>query len=176
MGNFVTAPSGAMRGSPPEPAAASASTVFCSSFFCLSKTNPVCWTYCSVTHWAEVLDPTPLPLPKTKCLTSSLLPALFNINAPWKKKQPSSCITKPHRKWSLGVIQHFAASHSEAWAPWQVLSFLQASFSHRVLLWSSLLVEKALRCQVGFAYMMRIIACLKFNTFFRGKTWGFFLL
>lgn len=81
----MTAPSGAMRGSPPEPAAASASAVFCSSFFCLSKTNPVSWTYCSVTHWAEVLDPTPLPLSQTKCLTSSLLPPLFNINAPWKK-------------------------------------------------------------------------------------------
>lgn len=30
-------------------------------------------------------------------------------------------------------------------------------------------MEKALHCQVGFAYMMRIIACLKFDASFGGK-------
>lgn len=41
-------------------------------------------------------------------------------------------------------------------------NLLQAPLS--LSLWSSFLVEKALHCQVGFAYMMRIIGRLKWDT------------
>lgn len=41
-------------------------------------------------------------------------------------------------------------------------NLLQAPLS--LSLWSSFLMEKALHCQVGFAYMMRIIGRLKWDT------------
>lgn len=98
--------------------------------------------------------------------------AWVNINWHW-----------PSRRASKGT-EHLASFNPElhliqkalaAWHTGKLSSGL--SLSHWVLLWSSPLVEKALHCQVGFAYMMRIIACLKFDTSFgKKKERGLFLL
>lgn len=91
---------------------------------------------------------------------------------------------RPSRRVSKGT-EHLASFNPElhliqkalaAWHTGKLSSGL--SLSHWVLLWSSPLVEKALHCQVGFAYMMRIIACLKFDTSFgkKKKERGLFLL
>lgn len=142
--------------------------------------------YCSVFLWADVLSLLSclchsLWSPVVEKVSSHVWPARFKkyiFGLSKHKLTPTfnAGVSKGYEHLVSYLIQHQAASHSKAEALWHIRSehpqlqafFRPLSFSLSLTL-KSLLMEKALPCQEGFACMMRISACLKCDASFGKK-------